>query len=729
MLLPSSLLMTAWVAANPAVSPALAQDTVEAAATTLAETPDAEVAPDEAGGTRTTFFGEDFFVPNDLMLQGITAKETVNFPTPEWWDLQSDPVVDLQFNHSGSISPRRSSLSLRINGIAIASTPLDETNVLNGVVRAVIPRDALRPYNELKIEIVQHVDEECEDPFDPVLWTRVSRDSAVIWDYQRKPASLDLAKFPLTVYDPLGYGPMDVALAGTGTLSEGQLEAIGILGFSLGRDAAYRYVNVQPPVADLDSGPPQHVLVIGTPAENPLVSRFVDRAPGPGEGLVKLAEHPRDPRMGVVVVTGGDAEGLRRAAQGLAGANRREVLSGSTSIVDEMRDFAQTETHQDPLPAPHVERFTLGDLDIEDRTVRGYYAPPITIPLRLEGDAETQIEGARVGIDYAYSAHLDTRLSTMEVRLDGVTLRSVGLDDPNGEEKQRLYVDLPFELVEPATNLEIVYHLFPNDFNPCVYITDRHIWATVFSSSRFDIARDHYAMLPDLGLLKYDLWPYGVALEDEGVTIVTADQPDMDDGSGALQIAAELGRRSVAARPRLHVVPSRSGTLAKASGGQQILLVGDTPHSTHDGLARQGVITQTGVLERKVTNGSNEVMGAKVGQPYGSIEQALSTSTVGRTVLVVRSPDRQGLSEVARTLQDDGALQAMKGNAAMLSDAGVTRSVETVEKTQVGVVPLRSRLMMFARGAWWLLGLGVLIAALLLTLIIRAWASMRGGQA
>jgi hypothetical protein len=724
MTLTAAAMLTAFLGA------AHAQDPVDAAKEVLETTPEGEDEGEIVVGTRTTEFEDDFYVQRDIMLQGITAIETVNFPTPVAWDMQADPEVTLVFSHSGSNSPNRSSLSMSINGVALASTPLDAANVIDGELKARIPVDALQPYNQLKLQVIQHIDDECEDPFDPALWTRVSRKSTVDWTFERDPASTELGEFPLTVFDEHGYGPLEVALAGANQLSAGQLEALGILGFSLGRHAAYRHVQLQDPVADLSSGPPQHLLVVGTPAENPLVGQLIGQGPAAGEGLVALKQHPRDPRFGIVIVTGGDAAGLRKAAEAVVGDNRKQVLSGSASAVQALSDFVQTPTRQDPLPAPRKQtQFTLKDLDVEDITVRGYYAPPVTIPLMLEGDAHVQIEGARVGIDYAYSAHLDTRLSTMEVRLNGVTLRSVQLDDPDGEEKQRLWVDLPFELMEPHSQLEVVFHLFPNDFSPCVYTTDRHIWATVYGSTEFRLHRDHYAMLPDLSLLRYNLWPYGEAMEAGGLQIVTADQPDAWDGTGVLQVAAELGRKTVVERPKLSVVAARAGTLSGAPASHHILLVADTPHSTHDGLVRQKALAQDGTLERKIREDGSDVMGARVGAAYGTIEQVVSPVGEGRTILVLKAPNRQDLDDVARTLQDEGLLRSLDGSAAVLGDEGGARSMELTKPQQVGIIPLSSRIRAFIRGQWLLLGVAVLLAAGLLAFVVMAWASRRGGQA
>jgi DMSO reductase anchor subunit len=52
-----------------------------------------------------------------------------------------------------------------------------------------------------------------------------------------------------------------------------------------------------------------------------------------------------------------------------------------------------------------------------------------------------------------------------------------------------------------------------------------------------------------------------------------------------------------------------------------------------------------------------------------------------------------------------------------------------VDKKQIGVIPLRSQVQTFLRGSWGLLGIGVLIAAVLLAFVVRAWAALRGGQA
>jgi hypothetical protein len=727
LLLPPGRAQDAAGAAPQANLPAA--DALEAAVLPDGVAAAARDARDTGGaGFRVVEFGRDLYMESDVMLQGIQAVETLTFPRPQTWALDGDPLLRLRFDHSAAAAAERSHLTVRINGAAIGAERLDADNVVDGELVVRIPRGLLKDYNELRMTAVQHINEECEDPFDPALWTRIRRDSTIEWDYTALPAQETLESFPLPLFDPLGYGPLELALVASGPLSEAQLDAIGRVGFVMGRHAAYRKVRMVEPVAELGMARTA-ALIVGTPAEAPIVTALLGDAPRAGEGMVGLVRNPTDPTLPVLVVAGGDAAGLRKAVLAVGGMDRADLLSGRVARVEAVDNAPPPASRQDPLPAPPRSAFTLEDLGIEDVTVRGYYAPPVTIPLRLEGDAHAQIEGARIGVDYSYAANLDTRLSTMEVRIGGITLRSVSLDDPAGEEKARLWVDLPFELVEPRANIEVVFHLFPNDFQSCVYVHDKQIWATVFGSTSIEVNRDHYAMLPDLTLLRHDLWPYGKGLEGSGVVVITADSPGPADAAAAAQVLAELGRTSVAPNPSFEVVVGAAGALAAHAAKQAIVLVGDGRNSTFDALAAAQQVSTDGDLERTLATAADTLLKATVGTPNGFIEQLISPANPDRTVLVLRAGDARTLAPLARAFQDEGLLLQMEGNAAVLSDAAGVKSIAVVDKKQIGVIPLRSQVQTFLRGSWGLLGIGVLIAAVLLAFVVRAWAALRGGQA
>ncbi len=671
-------------------------------------------------------FGPDLFKQSDIMLQGITAIEKVPFTRPRSWELARDPELHLKIEHSGTLLPGRSLLTVKVNEQSIASIPLDQSNMIGGAVVANIPRDLLADYNTISLEVVQHVGEECEDPFDPSLWLRIGKDSTLRFWFSPRVFEGDLLDFPYPYFDVLGYGPMEISLALGPRVGARQLQAIAGLGLSMGRLSAYHGFHVGELVAE-DLAVDGNILVVGTPEWNPWVTRFIDVSDlEPGQGLVAAVPNPLNPRYGVLIVTGADSEGFDLAAAALAAQDRYQVLSGTRAIVTELQQAKPPPTRQSPLPLPAQKRFSLADMDIGDKTVRGYYAPPVRLPLRMLGDAKVRDGGARLGLDFAYAAHLDTRLSSLEVRLNGVTLRSIALDDPDGEELTRLWVDLPFEILEPSSEIEVIFHLFPEDFQPCVYTTDRHIWGTVFASSELVVNRDHYSMLPDLSLLRYDLWPLGHALGEEGLLVVTSSVADSRDTAALLALSAELGRTSVSDSIELTVLPSRSGLMEEARDRTMVLLVGDSRHETYEELVSQRQLTLFGDFDRQLVAGATDLLKARVGTPYGTIEQVVNPFDPEHSILVLRGQSQ--LLSVVESLANPGLLLQMEGNAVVLASEERLRSIDVAQQVQVGTIPLISRIQAFSRRAWFFWGIGLLVAAFVAAGLIRTWASKKGGQ-
>jgi len=688
-------------------------------------------------GSRDIYFDADLMVDQDLMLEGVTATETVNFRVPERWDLTQDPVLHLKFNHSQSLVPRRSVLTVWVNGNGAGSVRLNEDNVRDGYIKVRLPRTSFfdEGYNDVQFRVVQHLDDECEDPFDPALWTRVQLDSFIRFHYRNAPLDTDLLKFPAPYFDARGYGPMEVSLAGIGKASNAQLDALAILGFAFGRHTSYRGVATRGPLQSADQATTP-VLVVGTPNDNPLVAQYVDTSSlKAGVGTIASLPNPSNPSTGVLVVTGGDAAGLIKAAEALASQDRYQALSGSIASVSDIRDPFPPPTQRTPLPVPDRAsgegvRFPLSAMKVPDITVRGYYSPPVRIPLKMEGDAEVHIDGARVGIDYAYSSGLDTRLSTMEVRLDDVTLRSVALNEATGEEKTRLWVDLPWELLKPDAELEVVFHLFPLNFDPCVYVTDKHIWGTIFASTELRIARDGYTELPDLGKLRYDMWPLNAAVDGRnGLLVVAPDDATGWDASSVFQTMAQLGTVSTGETPEFNVVKGGGG-LADEAGRDMLVLVGSGKNSTYSQLRDSGALSQQGDdLDVLIDGVGERVLKAQVGTPYGTVEQALIDKTgIGRTAIVLKAQSSDRLLQLVHRMSDPAVVSGMTGNLVVVGSGREVRSLDVAEKHAVGTRSTLSTLRRVLQASWAALVLGVIAAAILLALLVRAWAARRGGQ-
>lgn len=669
-------------------------------------------------------FGDDLLLDRDISLRGVYATRGIEFSLPRSWEPQGDARIELEITHSGALLPDRSSLTVSLNGTVLDTTMLaggDDGTPLQASVR--VPTDLLEHYNKVTFEVVQHLTDDCEDPFDPALWTRVGLDSRIVIPHSTLYAPAELKYYPYPFFDTRGYGPLAVTLAGVGNASDGQLDALAELGVSFGRLADYRGVAVQPPAATLAEVSQGQALVVGTPGENPLVGQLINQQvfPRAGEGLLAMVPLPQDPRRSALVVTGGDAAGLLVAAQALASQDRFPILSGPTSIIRSVEGDEPPASRQAPQIAPREDSFTLEDIGVPDQTAHGYYAAPITIPIKLLADSQVQLNGARIGLDYAYSALLDNDLSTLEVRIDNTSIRSISLDKPDGEGKQRLWIDVPFEVVRPTSELMLLFHLFPKDFDRCEFVSDRSIWGTVFTSTELELRRDHFTELPDLSLLRHRLWPLNEALLDEGVQVVVDNSPVAADAAAVLQLSAELGR--VSAGPA-QLTAMQGSSWSDTDDAVVVLTAGD--NAAQSALEAARMTLRGSLMDRLLQRGdSDTLLDAQLSSAYPSVEQVVRSNE--RHGLILRAPDRAGLLPLAAALGEPDRVFAMEGNLATLSDMGV-RTVDVAEKTRVGSVPLGRRAEMLVRNSWLALGASMLLGAVLLGLLIRSWARRRGGQ-
>ena len=534
--------------------------------------------------------------------------------------------------------------------------------------------------------------------------------------------------FPYPFFDAQGYGPLQLALGGAQEFSQDQLDAWAALSLALGRLAAYRQVEMQPPVVDFmdaETG----LVVLGTPEENQLVRELVDPADlAVGQGYVGVFPNPEHPELPVLVITGGNAAGVRMAAYAVSSQDRYQLLSGPFTIITEMVDPSPPPSLRDPMPVPAGESFTLAELGLGNRTIRGFYASPMQIPLLMTGDAKVRIDGARFVVDYGYAANLDTRLSTLEVRLNGVTLRSIPLDDEQENSRRNLRWNCRMSCLNPVASWKWSF-TSSDEFDPCSYIGDRHLWGTVFDTSLVELERDYFAMVPDLSLLRHDLWPIAEAADSGDLVVVLSDDPDPMEVTAGIQLIADLGRVSIGDSASVDLVNAGGSVLSDAIDDHVIILKGDSPHSTFESLRSSGHITTVPGLVSQLNRSDQKLFSATVGTPYGSIEQTMHPNNSQRTVMVVQGPDDTGLLSTLGVLRDSSRLLRLSGNAAVISESGHVRSLDVADQVQIGTIPLMSRVQTFLRSSWPILGLGVILAAILLTALIRKWAARRGGQA
>jgi hypothetical protein len=662
-------------------------------------------------------FEDDLYIEDDLTLHGLMGYGHVDFSLPQSWEVAGDVELIAQFHHSGELLPDQSNLTVLVNNVPVGTVALDATNASGGELKAMIPASALQDFNSVTFAGTHKRSEGCQDPYDMSLWTRVSKRSMLRVPVRRRPVEGELLEYPFPLFDDVGFGPAEVTWVADQPLGDESLQALGELALGLGRVADYRGVEILEPVYSVEAAK-THALLLGQVSENARISELVDTSQISGDqGLVAIVPNPADPALAVLVVTGHTGKAVLKAARGLNANPRFQTLMGDQAIVSTLLDTRPPESRQEPLPLTERSA-TFAELGLKDQTARGYYAPQFRVPIVLEGDAQARPEGGRAEINYAYSPGLDTRLSTIEVRLNGVTLRSMPLDDAGGDDDASLDVRLPPEVVEPRSYLDVVFHLFPEDYDACAWRPDETHWATLYASSEVSIPRDNYAMLPDLGRLRFRGWP--LDMEHRSVAVVVADDAPPADLAAAAQFIAQLGAWSSADDPQLEVLTA-SEAANKPAAEHRVLLVGEGGHGYFNGLVNQKVFTAPGDVR-------GQVSGLKRKAGYSYIEAVQSPRDPALSLVALRGGGEGGLAGLVAAVSDSRVLARLDRNLAVITDSGRIQTVETAAPIQVGEIPATTRARLLLQRHWASWGLFAVVGAVAFAGVVSGWASRRGGE-
>lgn len=695
---------TATASSNPAMS---------------GPSPALEAAPLPQATTTTMSFAEDLHRPTDLLLQGTHAIEGVDFAVPRGWDLVSDPVLHLDIEHSAQLDPDRSTLTVRIGDRPVASVRLSQDAAAGQRVDVPIRRDLLAEYNRLSLVVQQRTTSLCEDPHDPSLWARVGATSSLELTWRPARPELDLAQWPWPLFDPRGLGPLRIALADGTHFDTTTLQALADVGFALGRIAGYRHVEVHRsvPLEDQDE---VVLLAIGTPETHPFVADVLRTTPhGADEGLVSWMPYGAHGGL-ALVVAGDDARTLRFATAAVASRDAARLGQGALARVGDIGPTAPPPSRQHPKPVPDAVDFTLADLGIASQTVRGLYAPPIVAPLKLTADSHPRVD-ARLTVRYAYAAQLDPKKSSIEVRFNGVAVRSARLDEPEGESDATLQVDIPEGTLVADGRLEVVFHLVPDVKATCEPPADDAAWATLHDTTTLHLPVDRVAELPDLSLLQNALWPYGTAVTGQGVDLVVDSDPDLDDAAAVLQFAAALGRVSTGDNVDLRAFPAAAETLERSRGREVVVLSGGDAHALWEPLASSGTITLLGNMARV---GDAPRSGGQSMATF--VEQILPAGD--RSLLLLRAPTGRALLDLAARVGRAEEQFGLAGNAAVLNIDGKMRAMELVEPRQVGAWSWATRLRTALRAATPLTMLSLVGSGIIAASAFGAWVRRRGGH-
>ncbi|HEY9877946.1 MAG TPA: cellulose biosynthesis cyclic di-GMP-binding regulatory protein BcsB [Leptolyngbyaceae cyanobacterium] len=514
-------------------------------------------------------FDRSPIVGNALQLEGILSQARLGFTRPRNWQVDSAKVI-IRFRHSPALYADRSNLTVRLNNSHLGSLPLNRKEGEIGNVVFNVPANLIQDYNTLTIRAQQYTSKECSDPTDPTLWTEILPDSQVILNYRPQNTALDFANYPYPFLDKLGLEADRLAYLRPKSINNLWLTATSRFQASAARLTSARPLETRLINALDEVKAGEGLIVVGTPTEQPTLSELAlpfaikdnkvldgnEKALPTGVGVLMLTttENGESP---VLVATGNDSTGVLKAVQMLAQTADRQLATGQAVLVNEISEVPSPAPRDWPgyLPAKG-NRLRLGDLTdqngqpVQDITVNGLPAPPpIQIPLRALPDDQF-LDGSTFTLRYSYGPNIDTRRSSVTIRINGEGVGGERLTSAKGG-SDSITVDVPPQLMTPTSNLEVQFFTYPQSaVIACGEVPDQPMWAKMHADSSFNLHRTNMVNLPDLKRLQTG-FPLTAPQDLSQMAFVLPDNPTNSDVMTMLQVSYRMGRISQADSVRL----------------------------------------------------------------------------------------------------------------------------------------------------------------------------------
>ncbi len=498
-----------------------------------------------------------------ILLPTVSSQYQAKFTRPKTWQVSPKSAVYLEFQHSIELQPHRSWLQVMVNDKVIKHIPLTPQNAEGTKMTIPLPVGLLKDFNTLNFRVQQHYTDHCEDPLDKSLWTQILPATRIVFDYQPVVPKVDLNAFPYPIIDELTYSPAQVQYVMDQAASEQELQALALVNVHLAQQAQDHELKTRVAFGRSTAAPDEHAVWIGTAAHlagmQPLVGsvgnyalqggQWVNRQSGqplsPDQGLVLFFQIPGSKSQTGLVVTGNTDEAVLKAAEYLTLRPKASVLAGGAAEVPSGWNPPGTRTAKVPRFVEGQSR-TFRELGFDIQEVHKINAPPITYKVPVVSRFHKTGGKLWLDLNYSYSPQLNPEFSSLELRLNDVSIANLPLTNPAGEQLLRASIPVASELIHPRNELVAQFHLMPDKYGWCVDNYEDNAWGKILDDSQFRVEGTPGSYLPDAGLLNNTMYPYSRADNLEGVHLAVPATPSAAVLDSLLGFTTRLGRSTLA---------------------------------------------------------------------------------------------------------------------------------------------------------------------------------------
>lgn len=632
----------------------------------------------------------------NLVARGHIPTVDIWFPGSGDYELADGSYLHLEYDHSELVRPQDSTLTVLLNGSPLDSTFLTPENAKRTTWKIDMPMDKLkRDLNHIQLKYYMRIrDDDCVNQENPGLWSNIFEATHIHYEY------LSPLKF-------LGLPPPDL-----GNLPEPFLRRSlpdGLIAFVLPSEVSSQEFSAAASVAakfgQLASGKPlettlhfasqfdeqlkvgRDVVVIGKPGYHPLLDelqpalpikfqqvegefRYVDASGeviAPESGVIMEMVSPWDQRCSVLVLSGGNDDGVQRAVRTISSRLGTKSLQGPYAIITEAEE--ELRRGEDVAENSPQVTISLKKLGFDD----GIYAQGIgihPISFNMEAPPIDPQTGAYFDMHLTYSPLLDPVLSSVTLSINGVGIRTFTLDR-EGSQEVRYRVVLPPNSLRPGLNsitITFGHHLRGSDWY-CMPLAEERAWAHLHADSAFVLSIGPEPPNLDLAYFPFPFVRNGTPM---GTFLVIPEDPSLLEDS--LQVAVALGRQSVGNTTEMQAgIASQLTDELKRS--HHLIVYGAPPDSPIiDELGPQLPLSLEEESQRSLQKSQSVLLGIKDAADLGIIELIPSPWNADeKALLLVSGTNAQTAKRSPLVL--DGRLPS--GNVALVAtdDRGDPRAV------------------------------------------------------
>jgi hypothetical protein len=563
----------------------------------------------------------------------------------------SGSALHLFLEHSPQSNPDRSFLSISLNYGVLRSLRLDETNQRPTEIIIPLPPNLLHQNNQLMFSVEQHYPPATASAS---IWTSILGRSYITIHADPAPASRDLRELPLPLIDPNSYRPKALDVLLPEWIDPPTLEATALLVANLVNRGGTQpvMVNVVRSIAEAK----HPLLIVGTFYEQPELQSVeaVPRLSG-DDGLVGISRGRPGKLSPVLFVTSRSPEGVLRAA-------RRVVLSAVSG--NPVQVVADTRYKPADLRAwkgyiPPNGHFSVGDLRIEELTLGPENDYTLVLPLRAPPDFRFFSQGAHMTLQFRMAPGFSSVPRHLIVQFNGVRLQDFDVSSVVKDSILSVPTNIPGSLLRSQNSLTIsLAAQRPSEGSPPA--------AVLLANSQFTFPCDYAAELPDLGLLRFHLYPFSRSPDFSDLVIEVPRVVNRGMFEAVVELANSLGRLAPADRVGFRV--RQSGMFSESErSASQIIYLSD---ASYKGQRASAVL-----------------------------HEAPSERDRRKFVLTISAASTAALKPAIEQFFKEPALNRLSGDTALLTTRGLT-CLATRRKSTVGETLLLLHLEVWLKTEW-----------------------------